>query len=259
MWFKSLLEGLMHKHDDRQSLSLDALHTMLMGDQHTIVEITLARRHTNEEYSVRALRHRYMEFQEQEMKRMHDSGLFNNSDRSVSTFQGSSSPQVCLQSHASHFAVIEFSIRGDREYGVEDTGKLVQHGCLHLHQSRRAGLTLGVTDCYINVNISNFHHGRHRRHTHRCRRHHQHDSFSSPARTRQNCCLLKKGIIDIRAALWASLLAKTHLTPCWGCIPSWISLACGKGSPGMQTPHWNCRIASSKLATHPCQMPLSRS
>jgi hypothetical protein len=94
MEFESLLEGLMYKHDDWQSLSLDALHTMLMGDQHTIVEITLARRHTNEEYTVRALRHRYMEFQEQEMKRMHDSGLFKNADRSSSTFHGSLSPQV---------------------------------------------------------------------------------------------------------------------------------------------------------------------
>jgi|NorSeaMetagenome_1021524.scaffolds.fasta_scaffold450510_2 hypothetical protein len=33
-------------------MSLDALHTMLMGDQHTVVEIGLMRRQTNLEYTV---------------------------------------------------------------------------------------------------------------------------------------------------------------------------------------------------------------
>eukprot|EP00802_Teleaulax_amphioxeia_P005678 Tamp_05682.p1 GENE.Tamp_05682~~Tamp_05682.p1 ORF type:complete len:493 (-),score=63.14 Tamp_05682:675-2153(-) len=83
-----------------ETMSLDALHTMLMGDQHTVVEIGLMRRQTNLEYTVRALRHRYMEFQEQEMKRFTHNGVFEQA-RSQMLAQPPPSPQAprLLQPH----------------------------------------------------------------------------------------------------------------------------------------------------------------
>jgi len=54
---------------DVRQLSLEALHALLRGEQHTSVEITLQRKQTMAAYGVKVLRHRPHEYPERETER----------------------------------------------------------------------------------------------------------------------------------------------------------------------------------------------